>query len=161
MAQEEIQAVAVYTDNNFGSELSVFKPMRCNVGKSSRLTMSPIETGQKSIDNKVIEPIEVEIVGYVNCANGDDSGIAKINAMFMNRKFEFYSVTTREGAYDNLILQNAPHDEDVDRFDQVKYTLKFVEAMFIQGRQKGTSTSDNSKFVNSGYRQARKKKVLK
>ena len=126
-------ATTIYSDNDFSSEISAFKATNCKVLMRSRVLKAPIESGVQTLDNKVLDPIEIKITGDIEMYRDDaKSAVAKIKKMFENRKAEFYSLTCRDGAFNNLILQDAPHSESEQRFDIVSYELTFVRAIIYE-----------------------------
>lgn len=151
-----MNSVAVYTDNNFGRELAGFEIMSIKVRKSARVTNAPLESGESSADYKVLEPIRITVDGYVDCAgNTDFAGaitINRLNEMFLTREHEFFSVITKDAKYNNLVLQDCPHDEDAESPYMAHFRLEFVEAMLVQGRSsKKTADGANSDVKNRGY----------
>ena len=146
--------VKVFSDNDFGDEIAEFKPIECEVSLQSRVSDAPIESGRKSLDNKVLDPIVIKMIGKVNAFLDDGiKAVAQIKKMYADREYNFYSVTCKDGAFNNLILQNAPHKETSDSFDVVIYTLEFKEALIVQGSTKSTKDPSNNNYNSSGYKE--------
>ena len=150
-----MNAVAVYRDNDFGRELAGFEIMSIKVRKSARVTSAPLESGETSADYKVLNPIHITVDGYIDCAgNTDFAGAITLdclNEMFLMREHEFYSVITKDAKYNNLVLQECPHDEDAEKPYMAHFRLEFVEAMVVQGKSTKTSSGDNSDTTQRGY----------
>lgn len=152
---EEIERAAVYLDNNFSNELTGFKVMKVQVTDNSRVIGAPVESGQTSFDNKVIDPMKVVVNGIIVI---DSSGeykttINKLKKMADNRNFEFYSVTDGMNQINNLILQTMPTIRDPDRFDFVQVEIVFVEALLVQSSTGKSENSENSDFRSNGNTQ--------
>lgn len=147
----------IYSDNNFGSKIDIFKSTKVKVEKRSRVIKAPVENGLQSFDNKVIDPIVIRVTGVIDCTDpNSDNALNVIDKMFFNRDFEFYSVSSKDGSYDNLILQDAPRDEDSDRPDWAVFELVFVEAMLIQGGGIKSANGENGAVSNGGFIAARR-----
>lgn len=120
----------------------------------ARVIAAPVETGQQSFDNKVLDPFDIVVEG---CVVIDDEGkwkktIQTLRQMYANRKFEFYSASDGVNYYDNLILVELPIERDVSRYDVVSIEAKFVQAMLVQAKeQKSSSNSEDSSTRNLGY----------
>lgn len=120
----------------------------------ARVIAAPVETGQQSFDNKVLDPFDIIVEG---CVVIDDEGkwkktIQTLRQMYANRKFEFYSASDGVNYYDNLILTELPIERDVSRYDIVSIEAKFVQAMLVQAKeQKSSSNSEDSSTRNLGY----------
>lgn len=151
-----MNTVAVYTDNNFGSELAGFEIMGVKVRKHSRVTTAPLESGESSADYKVLEPIHVTVDGYIKCSGGSDNATAALdglNEMFLTREHKFFSVITKDAKYNNLVLQECPHDEDAEKPYMAHFRLEFVEAMVVQGKSsKKTADGANKDVKQLGYK---------
>lgn len=120
----------------------------------ARVISAPVETGQRSFDNKVLDPFDILVEG---CVVIDDKGkwkktIQTLRQMYANRKFEFYSASDGANYYDNLILTELPIERDVSRYDIVSIEIKFVQAMLVQIDEFGEpSNSEDSSTRSLGY----------
>lgn len=120
----------------------------------ARVIAAPVETGQQSFDNKVLDPFDIIVEG---CVVIDDEGkwkktIQTLRQMYANRKFEFYSASDGVNYYDNLILTELPIERDVSRYDVVSIEAKFVQAMLVQAKEQSSpSNSEDSSTRNLGY----------
>lgn len=121
-----IHQAFICKSNSEEAILDDFVVMDIQVVPKARTAKSPLETGYKTIDNKVIEPRTIRVTGYVR---GEFVGIVDriIERMLNNRKWEFYAVVSKVAAYTDLILVDAPHHEDKEKHDVVEYTLEFEE----------------------------------
>jgi hypothetical protein len=141
---------AVYSDNNFGSEIIGFKTMRVSIQKNARVIAAPVETGHTSFDNKVRDPTVVKVIGDIVIGDGTSSAISKLEEMFAERGFKFYSATDGVNYANNLILKDFPPLRDVGKYDIISVELGFVEAMLIQGQEDKTENEENSNTRDNG-----------
>lgn len=144
------------TDNNGKNRLRGFNCTRIRPRKSANVIGAPVETGQMSFDNKVINPTEIVLEGIVVMTDTDNdpqNTISKIEEMLSNRKFQFYSITTDAQTYKNLILKECPSTNDRDTPDFVTYELTFVEALLVQN-DKYTPANPNNTNTNARGRTA-------
>lgn len=126
---------AVYRDakeGEFGFEygaktpMSGFKVMHIDAQPIAKMTGAPVETGFMFNDNKVIEPIIVAVTGNVKAADFKKV-YGEVKKMFLNRKFEFYCVSSKTEFFKNLCLIEMPHKEEPDKYDVIEMTLKFQQ----------------------------------
>lgn len=147
-----INEVAVYSDNDFSKEIVGFNIMSIKVRSPSRVTQAPIESGETSTDYKVRMPTQISVTGFVNCHDvSGESALRDLDGMLATREYKFFSVATKGGLYNNLVLQDCPHDEDPDHVEVVQFHLEFIEARIVQGAMDGTASGDNSSTKNRGY----------
>jgi len=147
--------VTVYTTNDYTAPLKEFKVLDIKVNPDSDLISAPVETGTESFDNKVIKPNHIIITGIIHVyGENADHDIKKLYQMFLNRKFKFYSVATKEACYENLMLKSCPHTESKDKPDWLVYELDFREALLVQGHSKEVDNSDNSDNRSCGFAMA-------
>lgn len=153
-----INKVAVYTDNKWNGELSKFYPFRADVIRKTRMMMAPIETGTNSIDNKVLDPIVIKIVGKVGRI-GEASGLLYdtdetyryISSMVDNKKSPLYSVATTDGFYNNLSMSGARLIGEAKELDQTEVELEFTEILLVQGESSKKRDKGNNSRSRSGY----------
>lgn len=154
----KICKVAVYTDNKWDGELDKFYPFRAEVVRKTRMAMAPIETGTKSIDNKVLDPIVIKVVGKVGRIGetdkllfDTDSTYRYINSMVDNKSSPFYSVSTTDGFYNNLTMSGARLIGESKEIDQTEVELEFTELLLIQGETAKPRDKGNNSRSRSGY----------
>lgn len=141
---------AVYTDNDFGTELVGLKSMSVKIIPSAKIIGAPVETGVTSFDNKVLEPTKVIVNGIVTIGvPGSMHAMNSIDQMMDNRDFSFYSATDGQNCISNLIMESAQSTRENNRFDFIEYELVFKEALLVQSSPE--SSGENSDFQNNGY----------
>ncbi len=146
------QEVAIYSDDSFGSKIAEFKCFAVHVNERSRIISAPVENGQMSPDHKVIDPTIITVTGTIDCFDeATSNAIDKLNSMFENCRLQLYSLTSKEGAWSQLMLKDKPHKEDSDRPDLAVYELVFQEIMMVQGQGENAANSENSNNMNTGY----------
>lgn len=144
--------IRIFCDNSFSgeAELDGFYIFEYTFEPVSRVIGAPIETGQVSFDQKVIDPKRLVVVGKVLVGDGKNT-VDIIKRMFENRDYRFYSAELDGETAKNLILQKATHRKSTQEVDVVVYTLEFVEAMIVQSGDKQSKSSENSGTKNTGY----------
>lgn len=146
----------VYSDNDFSIPINGFEVTKFSIVRTSNVIGAPVESGQKSFDNKVVNPVEIKITGVVETENfgGDDDhadfAVSKLNEMQASRKFKFYSVETDCDCYKNLILKDCPFVVNQNEPGWMVYELTFVEAMLVQAVSYTPSRKENASTKKNG-----------
>lgn len=153
--QELRDQCGIFKDNDWGSIVKGFNVMRISATRNARVIAAPVETGQMSFDNKVVDPLRVSVEGIIEIepdgAWESTKAVGDINKMLADRSFNFYSVSDGENFYNNLILQECPAIRDVKQVDFLVFTLTFVEALLVQKQAEASSSnSENSNFRRTG-----------
>lgn len=144
----------VYFDNSFGSELTGFSVDSVQCVRKARMIGAPVESGQISFDNKVIDPYDVVVKGTITMDSLDAaSAINELQRMIDNRDFQFYSVDDGMNGYDNLSLVKFPNLREAEKYDWIQVELGFTHVMLVQEDSlvSESSNSENSNFRNIGY----------
>lgn len=145
----------VYADNNFSDKIMGFHVESVKKVPKARVIGAPIETGQVSFDNKVIDPYDLIVKGTIVKGEQYSSKwtVEKLENMLENKDFEFYSVKDGENGYSYLTLVQFPHERNVEKYDWIQCELVFSHVMLVQtdGLGKKSSNSENSDFRNLGY----------
>lgn len=148
----------VFSSNKSSNPIKGFSVDKVRQVLKARVIAAPVETGQQSFDNKVLDPYDVIVEG---CVVIDDEGqwkktIDTLEKMYANRDFEFYSVSDGVNYYENLILTELPIERDCSRYDIISIEMKFVQAMLVQKQeQKKPANSEDSSTRNLGYANGR------
>lgn len=147
----------LYAKEGFSEEIRGFKIIDILPNLTSRVIAAPVESGEQSFDNKVIDPYTIKVLGAIvnegAVAADVEQAEDKIIQMFYNRKYKFYSLSSRSICFDNLILQNAPWSQKSEKPDNDVFELVFVQAMIVQGKG-DPSDGENSNTAASGFRAA-------
>lgn len=126
----------------FSSDLAqVFgdaRPMKATVKETSKLMEHPIETGATITDHRVVQPIEIELELIATGANYRNI-YQQIRQMFFDAKL--LTVQTKTASYENMVIQEMPHEESGDMFDAVPIAVRLKEVLFVSA-QYGTLPAD-------------------
>lgn len=128
----------VYIDNQFGNAIDI-DIVHIEVGKHAEAINSPVETGTKVFDNKVIQPITVDMEVVAEAGNYAIHNI--IDTMLKNRTYQFYTIGTKEGVYSNMMMVDASHTEEDSKFDKIVYKLQFVEILIASSSTQSFSVN--------------------
>lgn len=146
--------VALYQDNKWGTPflgLSIFKT---RVDRPSRIISAPVENGQAASDNKVIDPIKIELNGKMDRQYNlwHKTAIFRMADMKNSEdKSILLSAVTPEGWYNNLIIKEVVTDADPGEIDLINFTIYLEEVLIIQGTKSSTKSSDNQVLSRTGY----------
>lgn len=155
--------VVVYVDNKWDVKLKGFYPFRTDVTRAYRTAMAPVEYGVKSIDNKVIDPITIKIVGKIsrmgsdqaNGSNWEGSGweteLAYRNLATIADDNLPCSVATTDGFYNNLLLTGVRLVGDSKELDQTEVEIEYTEILFAQGEAARKADPGNTRKARNGY----------
>lgn len=145
-----MEKAAVYSDNYFRDEVEGLSALRIQIIPSSRIIGAPVESGEVSFDNKVIDPSKVVVRGNVVIGSEwSDYAVQTIKRMMENRDYQFYSVCDGKQFMDNLILESAPSTREADEFDYLKYELTFKQARIVQKTNEGSG--EHSNILRGGF----------
>jgi hypothetical protein len=138
-----------------GSPLHGFSVDNVKCIYSAKVIGAPVETGQESFDNKVIEPYRVIVTGHlvIDDESGYQTTLKKLKEILNDRKFRFYSVSDGASFYERLILTELPVERSVDAYDFYSIELTFVQAMLIQSNSAlggGVRNSEDSPTIDYG-----------
>lgn len=137
--------IGVY-DGSLAFSLAV---MDVKVSPSARMIRHPVESGGTVFDNKLLDPITLEVEAIVDY--DDTEAINAIYKMWRNRSFKFYTIQTWDGEYRKMSLVSCPHPETPDTMGSLSYHLVFQEAMLVgNASDKGKADKANESFQRSG-----------
>lgn len=153
MALYKDSECAVFSDNNFKSEIKGLSIDSIKAVPTARVIGAPVETGQISFDNKVLDPYNVIVKCTVMMDDIGKEAMNKLWDMFENRKFEFYSVANDDIGYSDLTLVQMPHERNYEKYDWVQFEIVFTKVLLVQkDKSKSKSLdSENSDFRRTGY----------
>ena len=114
----------------------------CDVSRRANLIKHPVESNQQVFDNKVLEPRVITIRAYVSAKDQDT--VRKLESIWSNRKFEFYTITTRADTYKNFCCEECSHSEGTEKLDALDYTIRFCEVLKARGRTQPADVDDSS-----------------
>lgn len=149
-----INDTCVYVDNKFDKPLLGFSVESVRCMKKARVIGAPIETGQVSFDQKVIDPYDLVVRGTIVMAEEKShEAIEELDKMIENRDYEFYSVSDGVSGYSDLTLVKFPNLREAEKFDWYQIELVFTQMMLVQKDSllSKSSNAENSDFRNIGY----------
>lgn len=142
----------IYDEND--KEVEGFKVFSVNIKEPTRVIGSPIENGQTSFDNKVIDPRHVIVKGTIVIDHTNQEyfdAIDAISSMINSRAFKFFQVCNGELFVEDLILQTNEIDRNVEKFDFLNLTLEYVQALKVQRKGGSPSNAENSNTRSIGF----------
>ena len=130
LAKEE-KNVAIYKDTKevlTGNMVFSSAIMSCDIAEDSQLMEHPVESGYKITDNKIFNPVEIDIrlalpSYYYKAVYNELKDIYE--------KSTLLRIKTRGKYYKNMVLQAMPHQENVENFDKLVFDLHFKEVMIV------------------------------
>lgn len=143
----------IFSDNDFENPIPGFKIDSVQKVAKARLPAAPVETGEMSFDNKVIDPYDLIVKGTIVIEGDYGLTLAAIDGMIYNRDFDFYSVHDGARGYKDLCLVKFPHIRDAERFDWITCELVFSHVMLVQkdSLMSKSSNAENSNIRDIGY----------
>lgn len=103
--------------------------LSCDIAEDSQLMEHPIESGYKITDNKIFNPVEIDI----RLALPSYSYKSVYNELRdLYQKSPLLRIKTRGKYYKNMVLQGMPHQENVENFDKLVFDLHFKEVMIVE-----------------------------
>lgn len=146
--------VELYQDNNWSSPFVGFSIFKTRVDRPSRIISAPVENGQAASDNKVIDPIKIELNGKMERQRNlwHKTAIFRMSDMKSSKdKSILLSVVTPEGFYNNLIIKEVVTDAEPGEIDLINCTVYLEEVLIIQGTKNSPRSSDNQILSRTGY----------
>ena len=143
----------VYSDNEFGVPVLGFKVDSVQAVKKARVIAAPVETGEMTFDNKVIDPYDLVVKGTIVIDGDHKQAISDIDRMINNRDFSFYSVYDGAQGYKDLCLTKYPSLRDAAKYDWISCELVFSHVMLVQkdSMLSKSSNPENGNFRDIGY----------
>lgn len=104
------------------------RPMSADVKEGAKLMEHPLESGAMVTDHMVIQQVEIELLLTLIPATYRDT-FQEIKNLF--REGKLLTVQTKAEAYQNLIIESLPHEEDPEVFDAIVLPLKLKEVTIV------------------------------
>ena len=121
-ASDDVVAVM---DAETGRQIFVgARPIKTTVEESSELMRHPLEEGATIVDHRIILPISISMSVILTSEDYRET-YQEIRRLF--RQSTRMTVQTKTDTYENLYLQNIPHEEDPALFDTITMILQFIE----------------------------------
>ena len=160
--------VAIYEDVNevlTGNIVFSSSIMSCVVTEDSELMEHPVESGFKIIDNKVFNPVEIDI--RLSMPNYVYMDVYKELRQLYEESTKL-RIKTKGKYYTNMVLQGIPHEEKPENFDRIVFDLHFkqvieVEPKYIKlpaDKLKNPENSDTQKLGSNVTDSKKKSSIL-
>lgn len=129
---------------------SLFYPIDVVADESNEITMAPLESGIRHFDGKVFNPTKIEIVGYVTADKVEDFK-SRVEAGLNEMEFDkcLWIAGTKSDTFPDLIMTGLKESDEKDMFDNVKFTVSFVQAI-IDTDPTRKNNKGNSNTVDVG-----------
>ncbi len=122
--------IAIF-DKNFNQVFIGARPLKGSVAEPSKLMEHPLETGAVVSDHRIILPVETTIAMMLSPDEYRQTYQRIRQAYYAGAQ---YTVQTKTGGYQNMVIADMPHEESADVFDTVAITLKFREVQFVSAQ---------------------------
>ena len=123
--------VAIYQDTKevlTGNAAFDTAILSCVVTEDSNLMEHPVESGFKITDNKVFNPVEIDIRLCMPTYYYD--GIYK-ELRYLYEQSPKLKIKTQSKYYTNMVLQGMPHEEKPENFDRIVFDLHFKQVPVV------------------------------
>lgn len=132
-------------------------PMRVTIHNHVTISRHPIETGEVVMDNKVYQPVEVEVNCLVDC-EFFDSVMRTLEKLLQDKSGMTFMIRTKTDDIEGLLLYDIVETQTTEKYDVVDITLKFIEQMEaeVQGYKGTPMQKQNSPKVDSGMAKVEK-----
>lgn len=159
MIANEVKRVYIMPQEEGGFDASatwfgLFNPIDLVAYDSNEVTMAPLESGIKHFDGKVENPSKIEVVGYVTCDKTDEF-VQRVYEGLREMDFRkcLWVVGSKATYFDYCILVEMKENDEKDMYDNVKYTLSFVQALVnpddFSNNNGGDSDTQNTGMMGS------------
>lgn len=161
--------VAIYADTQevlTGNLVFASSIMGCTVTEDSELMEHPVESGFKVTDNKVFNPVEIDI--RLSLPNYVFVQVLKELRQLYEQSTRL-RIKTKGKYYTNMVLQGIPHEEKPENFDRIVFDLHFKEVIFVEpkyiklpaSKLKNPENSDTQKLGSNVTDTKKKTSILK
>lgn len=128
----ESKNVAIYDGTEevlTGNILFSTAVMSCNVTEDSNLMEHPVESGFKVTENKVFNPVEIDI--RMTMPSNTFVSVYK-ELLDVYERSPYLRIKTKWRYYNNMVLQGMPHVENPENFDRIVFDLHFKETIIVE-----------------------------
>ncbi len=106
------------------------RPLQAFIRECSKGLHYPVETGAVLTDSIIVEPTEI-VMDMLIQQGGYSTAYPQMRAARLAGTL--FTVQTRTGTYANMYIEEMPHEEKSEMMSAIKLTLKFKEALFVNG----------------------------
>lgn len=105
------------------------RPLKATVSESAKLLTHPLEDGSNIVDHRIILPIGISL-SLVLSAETYRSTYAEIRQAF--RESTRVTIQTKADTYQNMYMQDIPHEEDPRLFDTITMIITLIESQLAR-----------------------------
>lgn len=154
--------VAVLDSDTYEQLFQAARPMRANINRTQRLMDHPLEDGSTISDFSIIDPVEIELVLMLT---GDEyvEVYSEIRTHWESRIPVV--VQTRADTFEDMLIQNIPHEETPDTIDVIPMSIKLRQIQIIEVQyqalpEKAVEKPTDQSTVDRGAQQPKSSSVL-
>lgn len=120
--------------------------MRALVRNVASFPKQPLESGATFSDNRIFEPIEIELSMILTPATVSDT-YAQMREAYQSAAP--LSVQTTVETFDNQYIQGLPFDHTPEVFDTIAVSLKLREVQFVEAQYKAITNARSPRNVTT------------
>lgn len=128
MTNDKIEDVVAVYDTDFYQLFADARAIKASVKPSAKLMKHPVESGNSIVDNRIVEPLTIEL-HFILLAETYIDTYNQILQTFNGSSLLY--VQTKTGIYGNMAMQACPHEEDPSKFDTIAITIPFEEVKIV------------------------------
>lgn len=134
-----IDVIGVY-DQNFNQLFRQARPMKASIKMSAKIADHPVETGSIISDNRVIQPIRIELPLVFQPNQQIPVPTFNYYLQTYNEMLSVYNglktviVQTKTGLYKDFLIEEMPHEESPDHYDTITMILKLRQILFVKSK---------------------------
>lgn len=102
--------------------------MKANISRPSKIMDHPVEQGTDVSDNKIILQVGIELSILIDAnlylGEYDDIVDAFTDSTFL-------TVMTNAGVFENMVIEDVPHDESPDQYGQLALGMRLRETLIV------------------------------
>jgi hypothetical protein len=158
-------SVAVFTQD-FTQIFRNARALKAVVKEQSKVMQHPVESGIVITDHRIILPIEIEL-SLILAKDDYQSVYQSIRGYYLQGTL--LVVQTRSGVYQNMLIQQIPHEENPDMYNALTVAMTLRQVLFAvaqygvvpkyaknsttqaKGSQLGTKATTNQTALASMY----------
>lgn len=161
--------IAIYEDTKevlTGNIVFSAAIMSCTVTEDSNLMEHPVESGFKVVDNKVFNPVEIDI--RLSLPSYAYMEVYKELRQLYEESTKL-RIKTKGKYYTKMVLQGIPHEEKPENFDRIVFDLHFKEVIEVEPKYitlpaktlKNIENTDTQKLGDNVTDSKKKTSILK
>lgn len=114
------------------------RPMRALVRDTASFPKQPLESGATFSDNRIFNPVEIELSMILTPATVADTYAQMREAYQSSTPL---SVQTRVRTYENMYIEGLPFDSTPEVFDTIAVSLRLREVQFVEAQYRAVTNA--------------------